>query len=42
MKEMFAFEIPRHLWVRGDNPNAEGRHLSSIGIERNKDKKNIR
>lgn len=41
MKEMFAFEIPRHLWVRGDNPNAEGRHLSSIGIERNKDKKKL-
>jgi hypothetical protein len=42
MKEMFAFEIPCHLGVQGNNPNAEGRHLSSIGIERNKDKKNIR
>lgn len=41
MKVKFAFEIPRHLWVRGYNPNAEGRHLSPIGIGHDKDKKNI-
>lgn len=36
---MFAFEIPCHLWVQGNNPNAEGRHLSLIGIRHDKDKK---
>lgn len=38
---MFAFEIPRHLGVRGNNPNAEGRHLSLIGIRQYKDKYNF-
>jgi hypothetical protein len=42
MKVKFAFEIPCHLGVQGNNPNAEGRHLSPIGIGHDKDKKNIR
>jgi hypothetical protein len=42
MKVKFAFEIPCHLGVQGNNPNAEGRHLSPIVIGHDKDKKNIR